>query len=114
MAPADRRHLDDVTAEQLHAIALGENAGARHVQILVHGESPSHRVHAHGAPPRGEASRICSSMSAPRIRYIESVREAGAPRPRPPAPSFRGAPKQGNSTTPRPGQTPPSPPLSPP
>src|SRR5262249_57229304 len=95
MAPPDGRQLDDVTVEQLHAIALGENAGARHVQILVHRESPSHRVHAHGAPPREEASRTLSSLSAPRIRYIESAREAGAPGAAPPAPHSEAAEKKG-------------------
>jgi hypothetical protein len=44
---ADRRHLDDLSFEELHAVILSENAAVRHLVVLVNGEAVTNGLDRH-------------------------------------------------------------------
>jgi len=61
---ADRRHLDDLSLDQLDALPLAQDAGPDHAVVLVHREAPSRQVRLgdHRAPSRCSPSRSGMSL----------------------------------------------------
>src|SRR5439155_17199575 len=77
VAAADRRHLDDLTFDELDTIIRSEDAGLAHAVILIEREAPALDRYRHAVLAVRHSALTSAWPSMPRMRYSGHYRVGG-------------------------------------